>query len=141
MNQLGNAAGIQRDRLREADRGPLACSQRIAVGLPDRPGLRFGYAKPGELVALVRGAVAAVVGGGDYEAEQQSQFVGQSREPRNRLEIVPRRPAGPLGMGESVQAVDIDPEPLPAASRTLSKGRAQLIKRRGSGRLEQRSGS
>src|SRR6516162_1108742 len=80
---------------------PLACSQRIAVGLPNRPDLRFGYAKPGELVALVRGAVAAVVGGGDCEADQQSQFVGQSREPRNRLEIVPRCPAERLGMGES----------------------------------------
>ena len=89
----------------------------------------------------MRGAVAAVVGGGDCKADQQSQFVGQSREPRNRLEIVPRRPAERLGMGESVQAVDIDPEPLPAASRTLSKGRAQLIEGGDRDDSDQRSGS
>jgi hypothetical protein len=39
-------------------------------------------------MALVRGAVAALVGGRDRQADQQPQLVRQNRELRHRFEVM-----------------------------------------------------
>src|SRR5262249_13085503 len=114
---LGYAAGIARDRLAEADGGALARGQFAAIGLPDRRHLLFRDAETGGLVRLRRPAVPAVVCGRPRQADQASQLVRQYGEFRHRLEVIPRRAAELLGMRERVEAVDVDPETLFAASR------------------------
>ena len=112
----------------EADGGALARGQFAGVELPDRRHLFFRDGETGELVPLMRRAVAAVCSR-HCQADQQPQLVRQYGEFRHRLEVITRHPPELLRMREGMQAVDVGPEALPAASRPRLECRAQLLKR------------
>ena len=72
-----DVAGIDRHRLRETHRGPLARAQPVAFGVGNGGNFRRRDTEPDQLVLLVRRAVAALVRVRHREADQQAHLARQ----------------------------------------------------------------